>query len=438
MTDKINVFKNKNFSLLFGGVLVSNIAHILFNFAISLYVLRLAGSVYDQKTAALIQAIYLALSGFVLLLLMPVGGVLADKLNKVRTMYITDFVRGTTILLACLSLFVIDNDFSLIIILFVMNLILSVNSALFTPASSSLLRFIVKDEELQQASAYLYGSSNFQAIIGVLLGGILYASVGIIWIFLINGIGYIISAITEIFIRYDHSQHTSGDTISMKAVMKDIKDGLSYIVHQKAIFATLLMALGVNFFLSPIFANALPYFIEFSLATAPSFLFDQFLTPETWYSVLSISLSLSAIIMSIALSRRKTRESYHKWLRTAISVFVVLMSCYSLSMILFYGGRIPLDTILPVMIAIFFLLGFANTAFNVPIGLIFQRRVDKSQLGKVNSVSGVLSQALIPVASLIAGVLISQVSVTALYLFSLFGTIFVTLLYVTNKSINEI
>ena len=435
---KINVFKNKNFSLLFGGVLVSNIAHILFNFAISLFVLRIAKGLYDENTAAMIQAIYLAVSGFVLLILMPIGGVFADKLNKVKTMYLTDFIRGSTILLATLGLILISDQFMIIVMLFVMNIILAVNSALFTPASSSLLRFIVADEELQQAASYMYGSSSFQAIIGLLLGGILYSSMGIVWVFVINGVAYIISAITEIFIRYDHTRHSDQNAVSVKAVFADIKSGLSYIYHEKPIFATLMMALGLNFFLSPIFGNALPYFIEFSLAASPRFLFDGFMTPETWFSAISISMSISAIIMSLFLSRRKTKEKYAAWLKTAIIVFVALVTVYAISMIMFYGGSVPIDSILILMISIFFLLGFANTAFNVPVNLIFQKRIDMSQLGKVNSVSGVLSQALIPLASLVAGVLISQVSVIALYLFSLIGMLIVTVLYVLNKQTNTI
>ena len=57
MNNKINVFKNKNYSLLFYGVLVSNVAHILFNFVMSLYVLRIAKEVYGETNAPLVQGI---------------------------------------------------------------------------------------------------------------------------------------------------------------------------------------------------------------------------------------------------------------------------------------------------------------------------------------------------------------------------------------------
>ena len=168
---KIKVFKNRNFSLLFWGVFVSNVAHIIFGFAISLYILQIAKPVYGEEQSAMIQALYLALSGIVLVLLVPFGGVLADKLNKVRTMYITDYIRGISITIVGVLLLLDMSVLNKIILLFIMNLILSVNAAFFSPASSSLLRFIVTDEELQPAASLLQGSYNFQSILGLILGG---------------------------------------------------------------------------------------------------------------------------------------------------------------------------------------------------------------------------------------------------------------------------
>ena len=191
-----SVFKNKNFALLFGGVLVSNIAHILFNFAMSLFVLRIAKEAFGEDIAPMIQGWYLLTAGIILVLLMPFGGVFADRFNKVRTMYLTDFIRGFTILGVGAMVFLADDPKTKIIFIFVMAVILGINSAFFNPASQSLLKFIVKEDELQQASSYLHGSYSLQNILGLVLGGILYASLGIYVIFIINGIAYIISAIT--------------------------------------------------------------------------------------------------------------------------------------------------------------------------------------------------------------------------------------------------
>lgn len=438
-TTKINIFKNRNFNLLFAGVMVSNIAHVLFSFAISLYILRIANAAYGIEKAALIQAAYLAVSGIILLLFMPVGGVLADKLNKVRTMYITDYIRGITIGLAALAVLWVNDSQVMLIILFAMNAILSINSSLFNPASGSLLRFIVKDEELQQASAYMQGSSNLQNIIGLILGGIIFATFGIFWIFVINAIGYIISAISEMFIHYDHKAHaTDNEEISLKTVISDMKSGMSYLYAQKAILATILMALCINFFFSPIFSNAIPYFIEFGLGNEPTYLWDRFLTRETWYSITSVAFSVSSILMALYLSTKKTKDTYGKQFKQAILGAVIVVSLIAINMILYYLDLINIDLTLVGLTFSLFLMGFILMSFNVPMSLIIQRNVDPKQLGKVSSVMNVLSQALIPIGSMLAGVIISQLSIIYFFVFATIGSWIVVLIYINNKVSNQI
>lgn len=436
---KINIFKNRNFNLLFAGVMVSNIAHVLFSFAISLYILRIANAAYGIEKAALIQAAYLAVSGIILLLFMPVGGVLADKLNKVRTMYITDYIRGITIGLAALAVLWVNDSQVMLIILFAMNAILSINSSLFNPASGSLLRFIVKDEELQQASAYMQGSSNLQNIIGLILGGIIFATFGIFWIFVINAIGYIISAISEMFIHYDHKAHaTDNEEISLKTVISDMKSGMSYLYAQKAILATILMALCINFFFSPIFSNAIPYFIEFGLGNEPTYLWDRFLTRETWYSITSVAFSVSSILMALYLSTKKTKDTYSKQFKQAILGAVIVVSLIAINMVLYYLDVIQIDMTLIGLTFSLFLMGFILMSFNVPMSLIIQRNVDPKQLGKVSSVMNVLSQALIPIGSMLAGVIISQLSIIYFFVFATIGSWIVVLIYINNKVSNQI
>ncbi|MFA7055680.1 MAG: MFS transporter, partial [Acholeplasmataceae bacterium] len=361
------------------------------------------------------------------------------KLNKVRTMYITDYIRGITIGLAALAVLWVNDSQVMLIILFAMNAILSINSSLFNPASGSLLRFIVKDEELQQASAYMQGSSNLQNIIGLILGGIIFATFGIFWIFVINAIGYIISAISEMFIHYDHKAHaTDNEEISLKTVISDMKSGMSYLYAQKAILATILMALCINFFFSPIFSNAIPYFIEFGLGNEPTYLWDRFLTRETWYSITSVAFSVSSILMALYLSTKKTKDTYGKQFKQAILGAVIVVSLIAINMVLYYLDVIQIDMTLIGLTFSLFLMGFILMSFNVPMSLIIQRNVDPKQLGKVSSVMNVLSQALIPIGSMLAGVIISQLSIIYFFVFATIGSWIVVLIYINNKVSNQI
>ncbi|MFA7106516.1 MAG: MFS transporter, partial [Candidatus Izemoplasmatales bacterium] len=340
MNANINVFKNKNYSLLFYGVLVSNVAHILFNFVMSLYVLRISEEVFGKDNAPLVQGIYLGLAGLVLVIFMPFGGVLADRVNKVRVMYITDYIRGAFILIVGLIIYLDPSASVKLIFLFVMNIVLGLNSAFFNPASGSLLKFIVTEEELPQASSYLHGSMNLQNIAGLILGGIMFSTFSIYVIFFINGLAYVISALTEMFIKYDYKKKNN---LEKTKVFVEMKSGIKYLYNYKPMFSLILMALSLNFFIVPILNNGFPYFIEYGLAEEMNYLFMGFLTVENWYSIILICFSLSGIMMALVLSRQKKRNSYGTALMKSIVGFGVAITVLAIIMVLYFTRVLPIN-----------------------------------------------------------------------------------------------
>jgi len=106
--------------------------------------------------------------------------------------------------------------------------------------------------------------------------------------------------------------------------------------------------------------------------------------------------------------------------------------------ILYYQGILPVDTVLLLLLGSMILFGAFNVAFNVPINLIMQKKVDKTMLGKVSSVANVLAMGLTPLSSLLGGIIIAQASQSALYLFSAIGIILTSIWYVTNKKADAI
>ena len=82
-----NVFHNRNYTLVFLGALVSNIASLFYSFAVSFYILKITGN------NALIQGLYLATGGVIFCIVTLFGGVVADRFNKAKIMYICDFLK---------------------------------------------------------------------------------------------------------------------------------------------------------------------------------------------------------------------------------------------------------------------------------------------------------------------------------------------------------
>jgi MFS family permease len=88
---------NAQFDKLFWGRLVSEIGHYLYHFAIGWYIL-------DLTSSAAQTGIYLAFTGIIQVIMTPLGGVLVDRWNRVKVIYMTDFLRSGIILLAGLSI----------------------------------------------------------------------------------------------------------------------------------------------------------------------------------------------------------------------------------------------------------------------------------------------------------------------------------------------
>ena len=437
MNQRINVFKNKNYQLLFWGVNVTNFAHMLFNFAISFYVLNLGFLTYGIKTAALIQALYLAVGGIILVLVSPIGGVIADRFNKAKIMMVTDLIRGVLILLVGLASFLIDEPFILLLLVFILNIILSLNQAIFNPASSSLLRFVVSEQEITQGASYLQSSQQLQNIFGIILGGILYSLIGITWVFIINGIAYLVSGISEYFIRYDHKRDLT-QVLSVASVVAEMKDGFKYILTHKSILAIIALALSINFFLAPLFSTGLPYFARFGINRNGSYLFDQFLSVEQWHATYSTALALASFIMTIILALTYKSKNIARHLKITVSLIAFTVTLISLLIILFYENLISINlTLIGIVIAMFF-TGFAMIGFNIPVSVLIQTKVDPKMLGKTSSVMASLSQALIPIATILAGFIISNLSVQFFFAFTIIGTVLIAIWFNLNKDLDSV
>ena len=108
-----NVFANRNYRLVFLGALVSELGALLYSFAVGFYILKIS----DNN--AFLQGLYLALSGAALLLFTPVGGVLGDRVNKAKIMYVCDYVKGGMILLATVLMMILPSPRAHLAILFV-------------------------------------------------------------------------------------------------------------------------------------------------------------------------------------------------------------------------------------------------------------------------------------------------------------------------------
>jgi len=422
---KESIFKNKNFTLAFLGALVSNVGAMLYSFAVSFYILAIT----DKNS--IIQGAYLSVCGITFMITALFGGVIADRFNKGKVMAYCDFIRGAFIVIATISIFLFkENNQAQVIILFAMGVIGNIIGGIFSPSSSSLLPLIVEKDRLQEANSYYAILQSFQSIVGILLAGILYSSLSIYTLFYIVAICYIGSGISELFIKYNYEK--SEDSLTLKSTFADIGSGFKYIFNNNAIFSIIFCIIFLNFFFSPIFDNAFPYIISTDVTNNP-YIFDDLITPEMWSSIISIFFAVGSLIGGIVISKLSIKKpsTVSKY---SLLIMMFLNLILFLTYIIFVNKLENISIFLIILCVLMFFQGITLIFINVPINTAFQKIVDLSIFGKVSAALDIGSQGLIPVATFLAGIIISGLGVSSLLLICTCGLLIVGLIYFFNKN----
>lgn len=427
-----NVFRNKNFTLVFLGALVSNIASLFYSFAVSFYILKITGN------NAFIQGLYLATGGIVFCVVTLFGGVIGDRFNKAKIMYICDYLKGITIIGFTLFLmFVIKSTTGQVVGLFVVAVISNAIAGIFSPASSAILPIIVEEDSYQQAQSYFSILNSFQSIVGIIIAGILYTLIPINVLFLIVGVCYIASAISEMFIKYDTSYEKRDEKLTFKIVLTDIWDGVKYLGTLKGVLALIIASLFLNFFFTPIFDNFAPYFVATDIAGSDYF-FHETMAPEMWSSFFGVAVGLGSLVMGIVLSILPQKEKCNRMVRFAIVGLALTMISIAVSYFIFTKNTMLINPLLIIVLVALLLAGGLIIMVNVPSTVAMMKIVDKDKFGKVSSVISIGSQGLVPLATFLGGITIATLGSIGLLFICSGGLLLIAAIIFFLPSIREL
>lgn len=425
-----NVFCYKNFTLTFLGAFVSNLGNTLYLFAVSFYILSLTNN------NAFIQGAYLATGGIVYVLVTLFGGVISDRFHKGKIMFMCDYAKGGMLIAFTLLLMLVIQDPSAkVVVLFIIAVLGNIIAAIFSPAASSLLPRIVPEKSYQQAQSYNSLMQSSLGVLGVILAAILYSVLDIHVLFFIVGGCYVLSGVSEMFIKYDYQKNE--DKLTVKQVFKDIGDGMKYIGKLKPLLFLMLGILLLNFFVSPLSANFLPYFVATDVASR-NYLFSNFLTPEMWSSVIQVAYAIGMIIMALILSNRPQKDRIYKGLSISLIIFAALYVVLTTIYVFFVNNLADINVMLIAFVPIGITMGMMLITINIPITTKMLTIVDKDKLGKVNSVIDVGSQGLIPLSNFLAGLVISGLGASWLCIISTVGLSLMTIFLVINKHVKQL
>ena len=416
---KKNILKDKNFLLYFIGMFVTSIGDIFYSFAVSWYILELTGSATQA-------GLYLAFGAIIKLILSNFGAALVDRMDKVKIMYFTDFIRGIAIIITGFIIFSTSDKTIILTTLYITASIMGTLGSLFGPATSALIKYMVPEESLQQANSYLQIKNSVQSIIGMASAGFIYSFLGISGVFILNGVTFIISGFTELFIQVETQEEIEGKT-TFKQLLSDIKEGWVYIYNKPTIFSLMLIMVFLNFPFALLFGIGLPYLFNQTLGVAPSYL-----------SYVNVVRSVAMILMLIYLSTKELGDKYYKNLRkymTMTTVFYLL----SISVVYVMGqALLAFNVAYALFLISMALLAMSNGGVSVPMQTFLAKSFDKEMFARSMAVIGIMSTITYPLASSVGGLIIDTLGLNVLLLFALVIYIICFVWFLCEKGIKKI
>ncbi|GAB3182627.1 putative MFS family arabinose efflux permease [Micromonospora palomenae] len=184
----------RSFRLLFLSRTVSGLGDAVVPVALALAVLRATGS-----TGSL--ALVLACALVPRLLLLPLGGVVADRFHAQRVAVTTDLVRCAAQLVVGVQLLADAPSLTHVAVAAAVG---GAASAFAIPTAAPLVAGTVEADGRQRANALLGVTANASRLAGPALAGLLIWAAGPGWAFVLDGISFAVSALLVAAIRVRH------------------------------------------------------------------------------------------------------------------------------------------------------------------------------------------------------------------------------------------
>lgn len=247
MSSDLRLRANPHYRRLFVARTISNLGNGIMPIALAFGVLALP----DGSPTAL--SLVLAAQAVPLVLMLPIGGVVADRLGRARVIGVTDVL--VSLLVGTVALLFLTGSVS-IPVLIGLNVGIGLLNALWYPAYTGLVPDVVAEEHLQPANAYLGLASNGGLIVGNAIGGLIVAAWGAGAAIAVDAATFLVAGLLVLSFRHRSMPHDSGDSL-----LQDLRHGWHVFVSFRWVvvivlaFSVLVMALrGAEEVMGPVLA----------------------------------------------------------------------------------------------------------------------------------------------------------------------------------------
>jgi MFS family permease len=371
----LRALHSRNYRLFVAGQLISLIGTWMQSVAQSWLIYRLTGS-----------AALLGLIGFAgqipVFVLAPLGGVIADRLNRHRVLIATQSTMMVlAFALAALTLGGVVHEWHI----FFLATLLGIANAFDIPARQAFLAETVSREDIVNAIALNSSMLNGARIVGPAIAGLIVAAFGEGWCFLLNALSYIAVIGALLVMHVDAAPHPEAHVSAWESIV----EGFAYSWNTKPVRALLLL-LGLVSLMGMPYSVLMPVIAASVLGGGANA-----------YGLLMSASGVGALGGAALLTFRRHIRGLGRWVAISAVSFGVSLIAFSFSRLLWLSAVLLLPAGFFMMVE----MAASNT--------LIQSMIPNRLRGRVMSVYSMMFMGMAPIGSLVAGALAAPLGAPA-------------------------
>lgn len=386
---------DRNFTLLLQGAMVSILGGVVADLAVVWWMI-------DVAHAPGLVALMNTLSAVVMMAFAPVAGAVVDRSSRKLVLVASDLLTGlvygglgAVILYGGLG---VDICAWLVVVAVVAT---DIGGTFFGPASHAAIADLVHRDHLNAANAAMSTGRRIVMVGGQSFGGVLVRLLGMPVLMIVNGVSYIVSGLSELFITFP-PRPPSEQGPAEPGLWTTLVEGYRYVVQKPGVFRFVVLYSLLMFFAYPHGMLLLPLYVDASLGAE-----------SDWFGYLMAAYAVGGVIGGVV-GGMKLRFAGRGRALAVAGMFCAIAA----AMAVFAVTRQPGLALVAngVMGASFSVLGVWSMT-------TYQLSVERSMLGRVISLSMQAVSAASALGLALAGAVLELLpgSVSTLYLGSAIG-----------------
>ncbi len=400
--------QKKNLLIYFAGKTTSELGSEIQSIAIPLFVLQLTGS----GMAMGMIFFWGMVAG---LCTLPFASVISDRWNRKNAMAILDIIHGGLIFIwAFLAL---SGNLNLEILIAV-TIFRGIISGFFQSSANAFLMDIVDKESLRSANSLSQTFSSITRIAGPAIGGLLFGVAGITAVFFINAFSFVISGISEFFIKHEYEKKPG--KLNFKTFFREFGEGFTIVKGIKGLLPMFVFLAVLNMIDAPIMPILVPYMGREVLKLSAAQI-------GLLITVYTTGTMLSGILIATLLKKVTSRKLVNIGIVLAPGFQIVLAFLIFPQVIAVIASAAAVYILAMI---IFFMMGTTDSMVNIPLLTSLQVLIPSNARARVMSLFGIMSSIFIPFGGMIYGALLDKIPTHLLLLTVSVITLAISLVFI--------